>query len=60
MVSRKIERISIDRISSCKNFSCNNMSLDNYIKNTAYGDTISFDATTSLVIQDEEVVVFLH
>lgn len=34
------------------------MSLDNYIKNTAYGDTISLDAATSLVIQDEEVVAF--
>lgn len=58
MENRQIIRISKEFLPSCKQFSCSNMALDNYLKNVAYSDTVSFDAATSLVIENEEVVAF--
>lgn len=58
MKQRQIIRISPEFMKSYKEFSCGNMDIDNYLKNVAYVDTISFDAATSLVIDGEIVVAF--
>ncbi|MGY3703116.1 hypothetical protein BW731_00245 [Vagococcus martis] len=54
----EFELIGIDYYLKTKDFDCKNLEINNYLKSNAYPDTIEFEASTSLVYKDGEVVAF--